>query len=160
MATLTPPQRHALLPYIREGAKSIKRRQSWLRPPQPPPDPKVIPFPVDRTDTTTTHAVQSKRPGGESQAEQGPLRALALRLASHGFMGAEAFIRAHSPAAPVIEHILDDVEAFDDDTYSHLRNPGGFLKNAIHEEIAEYSGPVPYCPYCRWTAAQGKEQTS
>lgn len=147
--------RRDLLPYIRASSRTIKRRLAWLRPAPTYADPKIVPFRQAPTATTSTHAEQSNiRSEGQDQAVAGPLRALALRLASHGFMGAEAFIRAHSPAAPVIEHIVDELEAFDDDTYSRIKNPGGLLRNSIHEEIAEYSGPTPYCPYCRWRSQQ------
>lgn len=154
LAALTAPQRHALMPYIREGARSIKARTAWVSPSARRSDPKILPF-HQPSITTTTQPLQSN-----PATDAGPLRHLALRLAAHGFMGAEAFIRAHSPAAPIIELVIDQLDAFDDTTYSHIANPGGLLRNAIHEEIADYTGPTPRCPYCRWQGGERKERTS
>ena len=153
MRTLAPPARQLLLPYIREGARSIKARRAWIDPALRHSDPKILPF-LDPSITSTTQTVQSNE---ENAAALGHL---ALRLAAHGFIGATAFVRSHSPAAPVIEMVADHLDSLDDKAYAGLTNPGGLIRNAVHEEIAVYEGPTPYCPYCRWTGSQRKEQTS
>ena len=143
MASLTAAQRNELLPYIREGAKTINRRRAWIPPAATSPG-NLISFP---SFTTTTHAEQSNP-------------ALAHRMTLHGFVGAAGFLHRHSPAAPIITLIIDYLDALDPHAYAQLRNPGGLLRQMIHEEIADHLPQADQCPYCGWTSQPRKERTS
>jgi len=151
LAGLTAEQRRQLLPYLRATSATIKRRLAWIAPPQEAPHPKITPIRPLPSTTTTTHAEQSN---------QAPLRELAFRLASHGFVGADGFVRAHSPAVQVIEAINDHLDALDDDTYKRIKNPGGLIRAAVHEEIADRDNGTLCCPWCPWRGQERGELTS
>ena len=151
LAGLTAEQRRELLPYLRATSATIKRRQAWIAPRQEAAHPKIVPIRPLPSATTTTHAEQSN---------QGPLRELAFRLASHGFVGADGFVRAHSPAAQVIEAISDHLDSLDDDTYKRIKNPGGLIRAAVHEEIADRDNGALRCPWCPWRSQEKGERTS
>jgi len=135
-------ERHALRPYLRRPG-TIKHH---VAPPEAPPN--VLPF--------------SLPPQHQQQPEQSNsagLGHLALRMTAHGFFNAAAFLRSHWGAVQVVELVVDFLDAkLDDGTYGALRNPGGFIRDAVHEEIATYEGPIGRCPYCRWSTPARKEQ--
>lgn len=154
LATFTAEQRRDLMPYIRAAGGTIKRRLASGRPSDRYANTNVVPFlPTQPSATTTTQPDQSNQ-------KAGVLRGLALRLASHGFVGADGFVRVHSPAAPVIEAVADHLDSMDDDTYRALRNPGGLIRAAIHEEIADRDGASSRCPWCPWRSQERGERSS
>ena len=151
VAGLTAEQRRQLQPYLRATSATIKRRLAWIAPRQEAGHPKVVPIRPLPSTTTTTHAEQSN---------QAPLRELAFRLASPGFVGSDGFVRAHSPAVQVIEAINDHLDALDDDTYKRIKNPGGLIRAAVHEEIADRDYGALRCPWCPWRSQEKGQRTS
>lgn len=155
LALLPSDARLQLLPYLRDIAprmNSIKCRLALVRGRRRPPR-NVLPFlPGPPSTTTTTHA--------ERSSEDIALGHLALRAAAWGFIGAQAFVRVHSPAALIFEGVLDDLDHQADSGATLPRNPGGLIRESFHLEAADHDGPVSRCPYCRWTTDARKEATS
>jgi len=135
--------RAELMPYIREGAAAIERRLPWFE----PPADKVTPFPASSSSSSTE---QSNR-----------VQALAIRMASHGFLGAQGFLRQHIAHLREIEPVVEGFDGHTDAVYAGLESPGAALNQVIHLTIAEGYGTSLHCPHCRWKQhEQGKEQVS
>jgi len=143
LARLPEDVRDFLLPLIRDGAAAAERRMAWLD----PQAPNVVPF----------HTASSS----SSQEQSNRLTGLAVRMAAHGFIGAQGFLRQHLAHLPDIAAVVDGFDAHPDGVYTHLESAGATLNHTIHLTIAQGYGARLYCPSCRWnTHAQGKEQTS
>ena len=143
LAKLPEDVRDFLLPLIRDGAAAAERRLAWLD----PQAANVVPF----------HTASSS----SSQEQSNRLTGLALRMAAHGFIGAQGFLRQHLAHLPDIAAVVDGFDAHPDGVYTRLESAGATLNHTIHLTIAQGYGARLYCPSCRWnTHAQGKEQTS
>jgi len=144
LASLPADTRRQLLPYVKEGLGSIKRRLAWVVPElrTTDADPSLLHFP---TVTTTTPPVQSNA----------HLAPLVLRLTAAGLFGAGPFVHDHAAAAGIIDAVLDHVEQHPDGIY----NPGALIRYLVHQELAEPAeGGGLRCPYCRWTDRHRREE--
>ena len=143
LAQVPEDVREELMPYVREGAAAIERRLSWL-------DPNKNKLLTLLTSSSSSSTEQSKR-----------LQSLAVRMAAHGFIGAQGFLRQHIVALREIEPVVDGFDGHTDAVYIGLDSPGATLNHVIHLTIAEGYGTSLHCPHCRWKQhKQGKERTS
>ncbi|HLB26041.1 MAG TPA: hypothetical protein VJN32_00200 [Dehalococcoidia bacterium] len=146
LASLPIDVRRQLLPYVKEGLGSIKRRLAWVVPElrQANAPANIVHFP---TATTTTPPVQSNA----------HLAPLVLRLTAAGLFGAGPFVHDHAPAAGILDAVLDHVEEHPDGIY----NPGALIRYLVHQELAEPAeGGGQRCPYCRWTDRRQREEST
>ena len=143
LAQLPVDVRRQLLPYVKEGLGSIKRRLAWVVPDlrATDTDPTLLHFP---TATTTTPPVQSNP----------RLVPLVLRLTAAGLFGAGPFVRDHAAAADIIDAALDHVEQHPEG----IHNPGAMIRYLVHQEVAEPDGAGLRCPYCRWTDRHRRQE--
>jgi len=145
LAALPADLRLQLLPYVKEGLGTVKRRLAWVAPElrQPTPGDNLITFP---TATTTTPPVQSNA----------HLAPLVLQLTAAGLFGAGPFVHAHAAAAGVIFEVLTYVTEHPEG----IINPGALIRYLVHQEVAEPGGAGLRCPYCRWTDSQRREEST
>ncbi len=135
--------RAELMPYIREGAAAIERRIPLFE----PLSDKVTPFPTSSSSSSTE---QSDR-----------IQDLAMRMTSHGFYGAQGFLRQHIAHLREIAPVVEGFDGHSDAVYVGLESPGATLNQVIHLTIAEGYGTSLHCPHCRWKQHEkGEEQVS
>ena len=142
LSVLPEEVRAELMPYVREGAAAIERRLGWLdRRPE-----NVIDLPPSSSSSSTE---QSDR-----------LQHLALRMTSHGFLGAQGFLRQHFPHVAEIEGVVDGFDAHTEDVYAGFDSSGATLNQAIHLAIAEGYGTALRCPHCRWNMHEKRKEAT
>jgi len=146
LAALPADVRQQLLPYVKEGLGTIKRRLAWVAPHLRHQEPtgNLVHFP---TVTTTTPPVQSNA----------HLAPLVLQLTAAGLFGAGPFVHDHAPAAGVICEVLQYIH----DHPEGIANPGALIRYLVHQELAEpAAGGGLRCPYCRWTDHRQREEST
>lgn len=144
----------ALARYLRGLAKGRRPLEAAA---EAPPS-NVIPF--FRPPSSSTAPVQSEaqraadgplgRPTASGVRSDGPASALVAavssRLAGHGFRGGPAFVRQHFAVAGSIEALLDELDGLSPEEYRRFRNPGGYIRAVVHDEVA----PEGACRFCGW----------
>jgi len=142
----------ACVSYLRELARGRRRLE--------PPAPRSNVVPFFRFPTSSTAPIQSEAQRGEGAPLGRPtpsglvadmpaselVRSVSERLAGHGFRGGPAFVRQHFAVVGSLEELLDELDGLSPEEYGRFRNPGGYIRAVVHDEVA----PEGVCRYCGW----------